>query len=80
MESGGECRTEKRRSAEPAHGASRTAAAAASEESARPLKAGRQCGRRRAADASALAIQSSAACAAAGAGRCGGGWASGLKE
>jgi hypothetical protein len=67
------------RRADPAHGASLTAATAARWEGVRPRKAGRQCGRKRAADASALAIQSSAACDAAGAGCCGGGWASGLK-
>ena len=55
-------------SAAAAHGARRTATAAASREGARPTKAGMRCGWRRDADASALAIQSSAACGGAGAG------------
>ena len=55
-------------SAAAAHGARRTATAAAIGEGARPRKAGMRCGRRRAADASALAIQSSEACGRAGAG------------
>jgi hypothetical protein len=71
-------------SAAAAHGARRTAAAAANGEGSRTRKAGRRCGRRRAADASALAIQSSVACGGAGAGTvegcCGGRWALGLKE
>lgn len=74
------------RSAAAADGARQTATAAASGEGARPRKAWRRCGLRRAADASALAIQSSAACGGAGAGPgavdvcCGGGWALGLEE
>jgi hypothetical protein len=72
------------RSAVAAHGTRRTAAAAASGEGARTWKSGRRCGRRSAADASALAIQISAACGGAGARAvdvcCGGGWASGMKE
>nr|CAB3487172.1 unnamed protein product [Digitaria exilis] len=55
-------------SAAAADGARRTAAAAARGEGARPRKAWRMCGRRRAADASAFAIQSSAACGGAGPG------------